>query len=283
MTNVVQIDKSRGFTRMDNTLMDALMQIDLPARELKVALFIAKKTLNFNITTARIKADDIAKATNIRPDVASKAISHLLRRRVIFREGGSRGDIGLCDPKEWVFVERLSQTKTSDSDQQDRIGQSTSQTKTSVSILYSKKQEPLVTLPSEEITPPQDPSSPPKPDRKAPFGLTNLLADNPHEVSEQVLTDWVALRKAKKASLTATVWKSLNTELTRCKELGIAAETAMIEAISAGWHGFKAEWIAKRLSETLSAAKPAMSRHHGFAERDYTEGLFEREDGTHGF
>lgn len=25
------------------------------------------------------------------------------------------------------------------------------------------------------------------------------------------------------------------------------------------------------------------SRHHGFAERDYTVGLFEREDGTHGF
>jgi len=155
MTNVIQIGNTqRGFTRMDNSIMDALMAIDLPARELKVALFVAKTTINFQAGPVRITAAAVSKATNIHPDVASKAISHLLKRRVIFREGGARGEIGLCDPKEWVFVECPNQTNRADSDQSDKVVSIASQTKTDDSLLYSKK-EPLVTVPSEQITAPQ--------------------------------------------------------------------------------------------------------------------------------
>lgn len=155
MTNVIQIGNTqRGFTRMDNSIMDALMAIDLPARELKVALFVAKTTINFQAGPVRITAAAVSKATHIHPDVASKAISHLLKRRVIFREGGARGDIGLCDPKEWVFVEGPNQTNRADSDQNDKVVSIASQTKTDDSLLYSKK-EPLVTVPSEQITAPQ--------------------------------------------------------------------------------------------------------------------------------
>lgn len=155
MTNVIQIGNTqRGFTRMDNSIMDALMAIDLPARELKVALFVAKTTINFQAGPVRITAAAVSKATHIHPDVASKAISHLLKRRVIFREGGARGEIGLCDPKEWVFVEGPNQTNRADSDQSDKVVSIASQTKTDDSLLYSKK-EPLVTVPSEQITAPQ--------------------------------------------------------------------------------------------------------------------------------
>ncbi|EXF45244.1 phage replication protein O [Pseudomonas sp. BAY1663] len=155
MNNVIQIGNTkRGFTRMDNSIMDALMAIDLPARELKVALFVAKTTINFQAGPVRITAAAVSKATHIHPDVASKAISHLLKRRVIFREGGARGDIGLCDPKEWVFVEGPNQTNRADSDQNDKVISIASQTKSDDSLLYSKK-EPLVTVPSEQITAPQ--------------------------------------------------------------------------------------------------------------------------------
>lgn len=153
--NVVPLGNTqRGFTRMDNSIMDALMAIDLPARELKVALFVAKTTINFQAGPVRITAAAVSKATHIHPDVASKAISHLLKRRVIFREGGARGDIGLCDPKEWVFVEGPNQTNRADSDQNDKVISIASQTKSDDSLLYSKK-EPLVTVPSEQITAPQ--------------------------------------------------------------------------------------------------------------------------------
>lgn len=153
MTNVISLNKSQGFTRMDNSIIDALMAIDLPARELKVALYIAKRTLNFQAGPSRIRASEVAKSTNIHPDVVSRAISHLLKRRVIFREGGARGEIGLTDPKEWVFVECPNRTKWSDSDQNVVSIDGAKLTKTDDSLLYSKK-EPLVTVPSEQITAP---------------------------------------------------------------------------------------------------------------------------------
>lgn len=283
MTNIVPLRNTGGFTRMDNQLMDGLMAIDLSAREMKIVLYVAKATLNFNEGAQRIPATAIAKATHIHPDTVSKAISGLLRRRVLFRAGGARGDIGLCDPKEWVFVEHPKQTKSSDSAQIVRIGSATKQTKTDDSLLYSKNKTPYENLPSEDISlPPQ--AEPAKPDRKAPFGLTSLLADNPHDLSEVLLKDWLALRKAKKAAVTETVWNSLNAELVKCIALGIAPDVAMTEALSAGWQGFKASWIANRIAEQAvqATSQPAApSRHHGFAERNYTAGLKQREDGSY--
>lgn len=154
MSTVVSLNSQQGFTRMDNGILDALLAIDLPARELKVALYIAKRTLNFQAGPSRIKAAEVSKATNIHPDVVSRAISSLLKRRVIFREGGSRGEIGLADPKEWVFVECPSRTNLSDSDKKVVSINDVKLTKTDDSLLYSKK-EPLVTVPSEQITAPQ--------------------------------------------------------------------------------------------------------------------------------
>lgn len=154
MSSVISLNSKQGFTRMDNGILDALLAIDLPARELKVALYIAKRTLNFQAGPSRIKAAEVSKATNIHPDVVSRAISSLLKRRVIFREGGSRGEIGLADPKEWVFVECPSRTNLSDSDKKVVSIDDAKLTKTDDSLLYSKK-EPLVTVPSEQITAPQ--------------------------------------------------------------------------------------------------------------------------------
>nr|DAF79105.1 MAG TPA: replication protein O [Caudoviricetes sp.] len=279
MPNIVPIHNPRGFTRMDNQMMDGLMAIDLSAREMKIVLYVAKATLNFSTGAHRIPAVDIAKATHIHPDTVSKAISGLLRRRVLYREGGARGDIGVCDPKEWIFVVEPKQTISSDSAQVVRIGSAAKQTITDDSLLYTKK-EPLLTLSSKEINPPQPKTETPKPDRKAPFGMAQLLADNPHNVPEQLLADWLTQRKAKRAAVTATVWSTVNTELAKCAEAGITADDAITEALNSGWQGFKASWVIKRLAESAPAPAP-QSRHTGFAERNYTDGLIQREDGSY--
>jgi phage replication O-like protein O len=237
---------------MDNQLMDGLMAIDLPGRELKVALFIAKATINFQAGAVRIKATDVAKATNIHPDVASKAISHLLKRRVIHREGGSRGDISICDPKEWVYFECPTRTIRSDSDDMSRVVNFPSQTKTDDSLLYSKKQTPIP-LPSEEGMPPQAENESPKPERKAPFGKAAMLADNPHGLDESLIADYLAVRKLKRAPVSARIWSSLNTKLGQCAAFGVTAADAITIAIDNGWQGFEVEWITRR------AAKPNLS------------------------
>lgn len=279
MPNIVPIHNPRGFTRMDNQMMDGLMAIDLSAREMKIVLYVAKATLNFSTGAHRIPAVDIAKATHIHPDTVSKAISGLLRRRVLYREGGARGEIGVCDPKEWIFVVEPKQTKSSDSAQVIRIGSAAKQTKTDDSLLYTKK-EPLLTLSTKEINPPQRPAEPPRSDRKTPFGLVQLLADNPHNVPEQLLADWLTQRKAKRAAVTATVWSTVNSELAKCAEAGITADDALTEALNSGWQGFKASWVIKRLAESAPVPAP-QSRHTGFAGRNYTDGLIQREDGSY--
>ena len=272
MTNIVSFDKSRGFTRMDNDLMDALMAIDLPGRELKVALFIAKATINFQTGALRIKATDVAKATHLHPDVASKAISHLLKRRVIYREGGSRGDIGLCDTKEWVYAERPSRINRSDSGQMGRVVLFASQTKTDDSLLYSKKSNPKVTLPSEEVTcPPQQPSAE-KVERKKPFGKRDMLAANPHGIPESLLDDYLAVRKAKRAPITSRIWSALNTKLAGCKAFGVSPEQALTIAVDSGWQGFEVDWVTRRIGGHSHAAA---SRHTALGQIDHHANLGE--------
>jgi len=159
MTNVIQIGNTqRGFTRMDNSIMEALAAVDLPAREFRVVMAIARQTIGYNVESKRLSADEIGKLTNMRRDVVSKAISHLLERRIIFRVGGSRGELGVSPVSEWCFYEekkaRLSETKSSHSAQIVSLVSDSSETKTATSLLYTKK-EPLVTVPSEQITAPQ--------------------------------------------------------------------------------------------------------------------------------
>lgn len=283
MPNIVALHNPRGFTRMDNSLMEALATVDLPARELRVLMAIARQTIGYQLETKRLTADDIGKQTNLRRDVTSKAISHLLERRIIFRVGGSRGDIGIAPVREWSFFEekqqRLTETKTSHSANIVSLRPSASETKTAHSLLYTKK-DPLLTLSSKEINPPQPKTGPAKPDRKAPFGMTQMLADNPHNVPEQLLADWLTHRKAKRAAVTATVWSTVNTELAKCAEVGITAEDAITEALNSGWQGFKASWVIKRLAESAPVPAP-QSRHTGFADRNYTNGLIQREDGSY--
>lgn len=284
MTNIVPLRNTGGFTRMDNQLMDALAAVHLSPAEFKTLHAITRLTVGFNQADRRITADEIAKRTNIRPQHVSTAISNLLARRVLYRVGGSRGQIGICDPSEWIFEEpkkeMLSERKSVDSTE---IGSTNNVTKLPISVgshLYSKD-KPLVTLPSEEITAPPAVEPKAKPDRKVPFGLTNLLADNPHQIPEQLLTDWLAQRKAKKAAVTATVWSTVNAELAKCAEAGISASDAITEALSAGWQGFKASWVINRIRDNRQTA--AQSRHHGFQDIDYTQGMTARGDGSYDF
>jgi len=283
MNNVIPLKITGGFTRMENKLIEALMVVDLPGRELKVALYVARATIGYQVAEARIQATEISKATNIHPDVASKAISHLLKRRVLYRVGGARGDIGISEPSEWLFYDTKkecpNQTISSDSDHSGRVVSIARQTKSDDSLLYTKK-EPLLTLSSKEINPPQAKPAPASPDRKTPFGMTQLLADNPNGVPEQLLADWLTQRKAKRAAVTATVWSTVNTELGKCAEAGITAEDAITEALNSGWQGFKASWVIKRVAESLPPPMP-QSRHTGFADRNYTDGLIQREDGSY--
>lgn len=70
-------------------------------------------------------------------------------------------------------------------------------------------------------------------------------------VEEQIASDWLALRKSKKAPPTQTAINAI------CKQANLAG-LSINEALEAccmnGWQGFKAEWVAPK-NKTLTDAK----------------------------
>ena len=80
--------------------------------------------------------------------------------------------------------------------------------------------------------------SPPK-ERKPSLNTQDALKQNPHNIPEDMIDDWISNRRAKKAPLTQTAWNRITKELAKCANPLDAFE----QMVSAGWQGFKAEWV----------------------------------------
>jgi hypothetical protein len=66
----------------------------------------------------------------------------------------------------------------------------------------------------------------------------------PPEVNPQTFSDWLAVRKAKRAGpVTATVLSGIRAEAMKA---GISLQDAIAHCCLAGWQGFKAEWYKSR-------------------------------------
>jgi uncharacterized protein YdaU (DUF1376 family) len=78
----------------------------------------------------------------------------------------------------------------------------------------------------------------------------------PLDVSEQVWQDWLALRKAKKAAVTATVLLGARKEAIK---LDWPLEKFLVEWCTRGSQGLKAEWVAPKPTFAQQAADVARS------------------------
>lgn len=95
-------------------------------------------------------------------------------------------------------------------------------------------------------------------------------------VDEQHAKDWIEVRKRKKAAMTMT---ALSGVIREAKKAGVTLAEAIRVCAEKSWQGFEASW----LSNLNGKSQPAITKHTGFDERDYHNGLYEREDGTYGF
>ena len=87
-------------------------------------------------------------------------------------------------------------------------------------------------------------------------------------VPPELLNDWLAVRKAKRAGpLTPTAIAALHREAAK---VGLSACEAVQFCCEASWQGFNAGWYAERQAK----AKPkASGKHAGFRDFDYSEGV----------
>lgn len=75
-------------------------------------------------------------------------------------------------------------------------------------------------------------------------------ADRPDDVSEGTWSDFLAIRKAKRAPLTATALEGIEREAGKA---GLSLEQALRECCTRGWQGFNAEWVQPRLTPAQKA------------------------------
>lgn len=78
----------------------------------------------------------------------------------------------------------------------------------------------------------------------------------PEDVDAQVWSDWLAIRRAKKAPLTHTAMKQMASEVERA---GLTLDAALRICCTRGWAGFKAEWTQNDRQQ-FGSQRPAPRR-----------------------
>ncbi|MBO2889546.1 replication protein [Pseudomonas asiatica] len=238
MSNVFTFKSAGGFTRMDNQLMDALAAVHLSPAEFKTLHAIARLVIGYNLTERRITADEVAKMTNILPAHVSRAISSLLARRVLYRVGGSRGEIGICSPSEWVYQEpKKEQSTQPKSVETTKSGNSDNVTKLPISddsLLYTKE-KPLVTVPTEQITAPQGAEPAPSEAKLVVFTGEDF------EVDATLITKW------------AEAYAPIDVEA----EIKRAAAWATGSKPKKDWRRFLVNWLGRAFKRSPNGASEA--------------------------
>ncbi|AUR96793.1 hypothetical protein NVP1232O_59 [Vibrio phage 1.232.O._10N.261.51.E11] len=70
----------------------------------------------------------------------------------------------------------------------------------------------------------------------------------PSMPTEQVMNDWLALRKRLKANVSQTVINRFAKEFQKAAQYGFTVDHCLTECVAKGWRGFEADWIMKNQS-----------------------------------
>jgi hypothetical protein len=82
------------------------------------------------------------------------------------------------------------------------------------------------------------------------FGLEDILKDNPFNIPESVLTDWMVVRKNKRAAMTATAWKRTNDNLAKLHKAGLCPIDCFEKAVGNSWAGVEFRYFTQDIEAT---------------------------------
>lgn len=105
----------------------------------------------------------------------------------------------------------------------------------------------------------QAPASTPVRRRKT-SGVSSV--EKPDEIPEQVWSDWLQIRKAKRLPLTKTAWDAM---LVEAEKVGFTPAEAVKHAVERGWASFKAQWVINEEEEQKN--KRSSSKTNGLQEQ----------------
>ena len=86
----------------------------------------------------------------------------------------------------------------------------------------------------------------PKP-KKGTFGIKELKSDNPHNIPESMLSDWLEVRNTKKNKVTTTAWNKINKTLTEIHtKLNINPAEAFETMVTRAWQSLELEYFTPK-------------------------------------
>lgn len=86
--------------------------------------------------------------------------------------------------------------------------------------------------------------------------LSDVLGCNPFEISQSMLSDWLDIRKSKRAIITATAWDKLNRELQKCVDNGVSPHEAFETMVANGWVSLKSDWLKTNNKTVATKSQP---------------------------
>lgn len=83
----------------------------------------------------------------------------------------------------------------------------------------------------------------------------------PEQPSQQVMTDWLAMRKRLKANVSQTVINRFATELHKARTFGYTVDQCLAECVTRNWRGFEVAWMQ-------NSKQPAGQQYKTAAEKE---------------
>lgn len=93
-------------------------------------------------------------------------------------------------------------------------------------------------------------------------------------IDQQLLTDWLTVRRTKRAAVTQTVLDAAGSEFRKAASFGYTVNDCLRCWVAAGWQGFKFEWMQNQLTKTGGnhAGQPKPSLIDRFIATNYGSG-----------
>lgn len=122
-----------------------------------------------------------------------------------------------------------------------------------------------IPITNTNIKPNTPPTRPPSPEKHPPQKRSSAPPGKPGDVLDAVWTDFLAIRKAKRAPLTATALRAIESEAAKA---GMSLNAALVECCARGWQGFRADWIG---TKPLASPVVSLAERRGQEKRDFWE------------
>ncbi|WPJ21819.1 replication protein O [Pseudoalteromonas phage vB_Pun_Y3] len=250
----VKADIEQGFDRLAHKITDTLANppVSLSGREYQIINAVVAKTYRWHKRTDYINNVQLSELTGIAASHISELKKSLVEKGVLFTEGRNVGINPIVS--EWgKSYPKRGKDKVTRKGVSNYPNTGSELPENGYKITRKRGTQKKETNTKETIQ------------KKAPKAPTKKhdFSSWPCEPSEEVLTEWLAMRKSKRASVSQLVINRFAKELHLAAQNGISVDECLTECVTRNWQGFNYAWIARQHQTNGYSSMPSRSNNVG--------------------